>query len=204
MATVAASIPEQILGHATRLFAERGFDGVSVQEIADAVGISKPSLLYHFPSKDDLRRRVLENLMAHWNDVLPHLLRAATSGEGQFDAVALETVRFFAADADRARLLMREMLDRPDDMNDLASTHVKPWVTVVCDYIRKGQAQGRVHADVDPEAYVHCVINLVLATLSTNHSLGAVAPAAEDSIARATREVLRVAKSSLFLSTKEK
>ena len=142
-------VSERILDAATRLFAERGFEATSLQSVADAVGIRKPSLLYHFPSKDELRRAVLDNLLAHWNQVLPKLLMAATSGREQFDAIIKETVAFFTADRDRARLLLREALDRPKEMRALIIGHVKPWADVVSNYIRRGREAGRVRADVD-------------------------------------------------------
>src|SRR5205823_5119374 len=85
---------DQILTSATRLFARRGFDGTSLQQIAEAVGIRKPSLLHHFPSKDELRRSVLDQMLAHWNDVLPRLLLAATAG-ARFDSLMHEVVGFF-------------------------------------------------------------------------------------------------------------
>lgn len=199
---VVANASDRILQEATRLFAARGFDGVSLQEIADAVGITKQSLLYHYPSKDVLRRSVLEHMLERWGDVLPKLLRAATAGQGQFDAVAKETVDFFAADPDRARLLVREVLDRPEEMAELIATRVRPWTALVCGTIRRGQAEGRLHADVDPEAYVACAINLILGTLATSRCLGALAPegkSADEMLARHIQEVLRVAKTSLFL-----
>ena len=196
-------IPAQILQHATRLFAARGFVGASLRDIAKAVGIRKPSLLYHFPSKDDLRKSVLEQMLAHWNEVVPKILRAATSGEGQFDAIAQETVKFFAEDPDRARLLLRELLDRPEEMRPLIELHVQPWAKIVCDYIRKGQEQGRVRPDVDPEAYVVQIINLVLCGVALHDSVANVMPAPEGDACMATRltkELMRVSKSSLFLT----
>ncbi|MDH3843701.1 MAG: TetR/AcrR family transcriptional regulator, partial [Myxococcales bacterium] len=108
----------QILTHATRLFAEQGYDGTSVQEIADAVGIRKPSLLYHFNSKDELRENVISEMLAHWNAVLPSLLLRATREE-RFDATMEALSRFFIEDPDRARLMLRETLDRPEHMRAL-------------------------------------------------------------------------------------
>jgi AcrR family transcriptional regulator len=52
-------IDEGILDRAAALFARRGFAKTSVQDVADAVGLSKAGLLHHFPSKDALREAVL-------------------------------------------------------------------------------------------------------------------------------------------------
>src|SRR5688500_13265938 len=109
-------VRDQILASATRQFALNGFDGTSLQTIAEEVGIRKPSLLYHFPSKVALRLAVHQKMLDHFNEALPRLLQAATSGEGQFDAVISELVGFFTADPDRARLIVREVLDRPADV----------------------------------------------------------------------------------------
>jgi AcrR family transcriptional regulator len=52
-------IDEGILDRAAALFARRGFAKTSVQDVADAVGLSKAGLLHHFPSKDALYEAVL-------------------------------------------------------------------------------------------------------------------------------------------------
>ncbi len=199
------SIAQQIVQQATRLFAARGFVGASLHDIAKAVGIRKPSLLYHFPTKDELRRRVLEQMLAHWNETVPRILRAATSGPEQFDAITQETIAFFSADPDRARLLLRELLDRPEEMKPLIERHVAPWTRIVCDYIRKGQEQGRIHADVDPEAYLAMIITLVLSAVSlhgvmSNLVLDAERPPGQAEPSRLVTEMMRVARRSLFIS----
>jgi len=201
---IRADVAQRILDQATRLFARHGFVGASLRDIAVAVGIRKPSLLYHFPSKDELRAGVLEQMLTHWNEAVPRILRAATSGPEQFDAIAAETLKFFKADPDRARLLLRELLDRPDEMAPLVTLRVAPWTKIVCDYIRKGQEAGRIHTDVDPEAYVAQVINLVLSGFATHaclRSLLAEGSGQDEALAseRLLAEMLRVAKASLFL-----
>lgn len=196
-----AEIAQQILDHARRLFAAHGFDGVSLADISKRVGIRKPSLLYHYSSKDTLRQAVLEELLAHWNDVLPKLLMAATTGSEQFDAVLSKTVAFFAEDRDRARLILRELLDRPDHIQPLLETHVRPWVTIVSDYIRRGQEQGRLWFDVDPQTYVTHVTVLVIGSLATFDSIAGLAPdreSRERMLEQHIRELLRIAKTSLF------
>ncbi|RLB61651.1 MAG: hypothetical protein DRI90_10905 [Deltaproteobacteria bacterium] len=194
----------QILQAATRLFAAHGFDGTSLKDIADAVGVRKPSLLYHFPSKEKLRLAVLQELLEHWNGVLPRLLMVAAGGEPRFETVIDEVVGFFAAEPDRARLLVREILDRPADMRDRLDQYVRPWVDAVAAYIRKGQDYGEVHAQVDAEAYVLQIINLVLSGVAAASSLaGGLLPHDSplgDPVTRHTRELIRIARYSLFRS----
>jgi AcrR family transcriptional regulator len=50
----------EILSTATRLIAERGYNGVSIQAIADACGIAKSGVLHHFPDKASILIGVLE------------------------------------------------------------------------------------------------------------------------------------------------
>jgi len=49
-----ASTREKILGVALDLFTDQGFDGTSMREIAERLGITKPSIYYHFASKEEL------------------------------------------------------------------------------------------------------------------------------------------------------
>jgi AcrR family transcriptional regulator len=199
-------VRDEILAAATRQFAQNGFEATSLQVIADDVGIRKPSLLYHFPSKDALRVAVLQKMLDHWNEALPRLLQAATSGEGQFDAVVSEMVAFFTKDPDRARLIVREVLDRPAAGTAIINSHVRPWVDIVCNYIRKGKTQGTIHADVDPEAYVVQVINLVVASVATHACIGGLVPDSQRGKVhrRHIDELVRVAKASLFKSVAAK
>jgi AcrR family transcriptional regulator len=183
---------------ATRLFAERGFEGTSLQDVADQVGVRKPSLLYHFPSKEALRAAVFAQFLAHWNELLPRILRAATGGEDRFEAVVGEMIRFFDEDLDRAKLLMREVLDRPREMSGLVKTHMRPWIDSVARYIKRGQEEGVIWPDVDPEAYVVQVITFLISTLATQRLL---APLPE---ARARREALRMVRAALFVPPKRK
>ena len=194
----------RILESATELFAERGYEGTSVQAIADAVGIRKASLLYHYPSKETLHRRVLEELLSRWNDSLPALMLAATTSRDRFEAVIRAGVDFFAADSNRARLLVREMLDRPSEMQRLVVTHSHIWVKAICDALREGQEHGRVRAELDPEAYVIHVVNLVCGmamldpmSLLLDHRAGD-GEVSEHAKKRFVDELMRIARVSLF------
>jgi TetR/AcrR family transcriptional regulator len=194
---------DHIRSVATQLFARHGYEGVSLQAIAERVGVTKQTLLYHFASKDVLRKAVLDQVFAHWRERLPQMLEAVTSGHGRFDALTRELVRFFEADADRARLIVRELLDNPDEMRRMLAENLRPWVLLVAQYIREGQRIDLIHAEVDPEAYVRTVITLVLATVSAPGVAEAVLGDASGNGVRAARErqqteLLRLTKAALF------
>ena len=157
---------DRIVDAATRLFADRGYEGVSLQAIADAVGIRKPSLLYHFPTKDALRTEVMERMLAHWKEELPRILAAAQTGKDRFRSGMGALVRFFTADPNRARLVVREMLDQPTRVRSLLFEHFRPWTSLLADYIRMGQQAGSVRQDVDPESWVTQVVTMVIGTVA--------------------------------------
>ena len=188
----------KILTAATRLFAQKGVDGTSLQEISDAVGVRKPSLLYHFPSKDALHESVLRHLISHLSEALPRLLKAAAR-EDRFDAILDETLHFFAADPDRARILLREALDRPAEMKKLLETGALSWMGLLTESIKKAQAEGIMKEDVDPEAWLLQVIHLVVGTFATGPILQILAGSSKKTAdERLIRELKRVARASIM------
>jgi len=62
-----ASRRDDILRIAMGLFAQNGFDGTSIRDIADAAGLTKPALYYHFSDKEELYEHVLNERMTRLN-----------------------------------------------------------------------------------------------------------------------------------------
>lgn len=188
----------RILESATRAFATRGFEGASLQSIAEAVGIRKASLLYHFESKEALHQKVLSEQLSRWNETVPRLLRAAAREE-RLDALLNETLDFFLTDPNRARLLLREALDRPRRMRELLVSHASSWISLVADAIRKEQEAGEVRRDVDPEAWLLNVIHLVVTSVASFSTTGVIlGEAGQSESTRPVKELVRLIKASLL------
>src|SRR5580704_13800655 len=71
-------VEREILERAAELFAERGFAGTTVQDIADALGMSRPALYYYVKSKDVLLEQLVENLSINDAKVLEEIRRRRT------------------------------------------------------------------------------------------------------------------------------
>lgn len=71
-----------ILEAAEKVFAEAGFGGATMQLIADMAGLPKANLHYYFPTKEDLYRRVVQNIFEIWLDAASSFDDAAGPVEG--------------------------------------------------------------------------------------------------------------------------
>lgn len=195
-------VRQRILDQATRLFAVKGFSGTSVQAVAEAVGIRKPSLLYHFKSKDALRQGVLDQMLTHWKDELPKVLAAASSGKDRFANGVGAIISFFVADPNRARLVVREMLDSPDSVRELLDEHFRPWTSMIADYIRTGQAAGSIRSDVDPEGWIVQVVTMCIGTIAVGDVTSSLVRRGGDgerpTVPEQMTELVRIARRSLF------
>ena len=61
---------DAILEAALDVFSQNGFRGTTLDQIADVAGLSKPNLLYYFPSKDAVYTALLARLLETWLDPL--------------------------------------------------------------------------------------------------------------------------------------
>ncbi len=104
----AAERREQIVGVATRVFAERGYDGASIDEIARRAGVSAPVVYDHFASKQDLYERLLERTRDELLDVWrEHLFSDEPAGIRIPRAIAAWAA-YVEAHRDAARMYFRD------------------------------------------------------------------------------------------------
>ncbi|MFJ8859641.1 TetR/AcrR family transcriptional regulator [Streptomyces sp. NPDC102451] len=149
---------EQILREAARLFAERGFHGVGVDEIGAAVGISGPGLYRHFPGKDAMLAELLvgisERLLAGGKlRVTEGGASPSGSPDSLLDALIEGHIDFALDDRPLITLHDRE-LDRLRDtdrkrVRQLQRQYVEVWVEAVralYPSLPESEARVTVHA----------------------------------------------------------
>ncbi len=100
---------ERILDEATRLFISRGYHGISMREIAEAVGVSKAGLYYHFKDKEDL---FLAILTANLEEIEALIRQARSQGKTAREQISLMMRAIFRRAPERRgiiRLASQEM-----------------------------------------------------------------------------------------------
>lgn len=126
---------DALLSSAAQLFADRGFDGVSIEDLGSSVGISGPAVYRHFPSK----QAVLAALLVGVSEGLLTGGRAVVSASSDDPSALVALVRFhvdFALrDPDVIRVQDRDLASlSPADreaVRDLQRRYVDLWVDVL-------------------------------------------------------------------------
>jgi AcrR family transcriptional regulator len=108
-----ASSRDRIHAAAMRLFARHGFDGVSLQDIADQVGLHKSSLFHHYRGKLELAREVIEAAIERVVRKLAPLEAGPPALETLLDVIDT-VVDHFADEPDAARLFLMALVQPPD------------------------------------------------------------------------------------------
>jgi len=85
---------DRVLNVAIDLFALKGFDAVSLREIADAAGVRKATLYYYFTSKDEILQKILEYVLESWN--MSKVGKWSDSNDAEAQIVALGLDGFMA------------------------------------------------------------------------------------------------------------
>lgn len=149
---------EEIVAEATKLFAERGYEGASMGDLAERVGLRKASLFHHFPSKDVLYTTVLTQLM----DGVKAAIMTAAMAEGSYadrlDALTDALVDVLGGQPYAARLLVREAMDWGPVMREGLGRTINDVLAAAHEFAKGGQRAGEFGPDVDlPQVIVSMI-----------------------------------------------
>jgi len=146
----AAERRASILAVAKVLFADKGYHGVAVDEIASRLGVSPAVLYRHFPSKEALYGEVLETLAAHRENYVD----AALKSPDDFGSVLLRMTQVFADSVARdPDYLKMEMLGTLEDAQVTRQFFESRWKSFT-DYIEYGmqeQAGKNTASPINPQ-----------------------------------------------------
>jgi TetR/AcrR family transcriptional regulator len=139
---------EIILDAALEVFSTHGFRGATIDQIAEAAGMSKPNLLYYYRSKEEIHRTLLHRLLDTW--LAP--LREMDEGGDPLKELRgyirrkIEMARDFPRES---RLFANEMLQGAPRVIEMLTGELKPLVDEKARLLRQWMQAGKL-AKVDP------------------------------------------------------
>ncbi|MFL9827075.1 TetR/AcrR family transcriptional regulator [Rhodoplanes sp. SY1] len=166
---------DEALDRALQVFWRRGYEGASIAELTQAIGIAPPSLYAAFGNKEGLFRKVLERYVAvrtkFWDEALAapsarEMVARLLHGTADFMTDACNPpgcllVRGTVACSDMAQDVHQELIDRRREGERM-----------VCERLLAAKAAGELPADLDPKGFA-CFVATVLEGMSVHAAGGA-------------------------------
>ena len=151
---------QQIIDGALTVFAEKGFDKATNQEIAEAAGIGSAGLIYHyFESKADLLRQAVVSRSPMLQSMAQKelLLEMPTRDALRLIGSAFLTTLSDPANLHLFRIIMNEALRNPAMAEAWHRSSSRPLRSALIDYLVAGMSTGKLRT-MDPEAAANCFL----------------------------------------------
>ncbi|WP_416970741.1 ScbR family autoregulator-binding transcription factor [Streptomyces sp. 4F14] len=158
-----------VLVAASRLFEEYGYAGTSISDVARASGYTSGALYFHFGSKEDLARSVVEAHFTHWPPVVADCLERDGSALERLVLLSFEVAREF-----RDNHVVRAG-NRLWNERHAISTQLPPpfvgWITTVAEILAQSRAAGELSPAVDIPRAARTVIGAFFGTHTVSDAL---------------------------------
>lgn len=134
---------DDLLQSALRLFAEKGFYGTSIADIARELGLTKQALLHHFGTKEKLYGEVLSLINERMTERLTAIRALGAPPGEKFEKAILELYGDGGPAPDTSRLVMRELMDNVSRADQAKTWYLKPFLETLIALARDVPGNGK-------------------------------------------------------------
>ncbi len=152
----------EIIRVAVELAAEKGVDGVTTQDMADAMQVTQGAIFKHFATKDDIWVGVMQWIRDRLMSVLE---KAASEATGPVDAIErmfFAHITFIGKHPAIPRVLFSELLHRKNSkLRELIQTIIAGYETKIADLLETAKTQGIVSPELDSKSAAVLYIGMI-------------------------------------------
>src|SRR5215216_1204760 len=150
---------DRILEAARWEFAQHGYSA-RLQDIAERAGLTHPTLLYHFKSKEKLYAAVIEQAMLDWAAMTSAAVSAAPGGFDRVAALVVAGMEFFATHHDFVVIWRREAIEGGGRLEVAMAEHMRPFLDRAIAFLEREIEAGRLRRH-DPGELMQIVYGAV-------------------------------------------
>jgi TetR/AcrR family transcriptional regulator len=134
----------RILAVAREEFASRGFKAARLQDIAERAGLTHPTLLYHFGSKEGLYSAVIGEAVDDWAATTNRVRSTGLHGFDQVEALIVAGLEFFAGHLDFVVIVRREAIEGAGRLEEAIAAHMRPFLDDAVAFLEREVEAGRL------------------------------------------------------------
>ena len=158
---------DRVLQVAQALFAEHGYRGTSLRDIAKRIGIKAPSLLHHFPSKQQLYLAVLDRMFQSLEDAANAIAWGRENRQDRMRQAVGDAIDFIASHSDFMRIMWKEMADESGIGRQVLKRRLPPLTSTAVNFIFRGQREGEFRTEIDPLHFMWSLNSITIGYFTT-------------------------------------
>jgi TetR/AcrR family transcriptional regulator len=173
---------DRILEAARGEFAQHGY-AARLQDIAERAGLTHPTLLYHFGSKERLYAAVIEQAMLDWAAMTSRAVSAAPGGFERVAALVAAGMEFFATHHDFVVIWRREAIEGGGRLEVAMAEHMRPFLDRAVAFLEREVEAGRLrsHDPLELMQFVYGAVSTYFSDAGFRARLSGIDPMAAES-----------------------
>ena len=126
-----------------KLFAEKGYDATSVDDITQAVGVAKGTLYYHFSSKEEIFNFLINEGIKLLQNSVDIKTEKLDSYIDKLKAVILKQIKIVSKYLDFITMLLCQFYGR-EERNQMCQKYVYEYIDKIEEFVKKGMETGEI------------------------------------------------------------